>query len=200
MLLLVGLGNPGQKYESNRHNIGFMMADDIVRHYGFSVWRSKFQGLVADGTIGGEKVLILKPQTFMNKSGQSVGEIMRFYKLTPDQIIVMHDELDLVPGKVRVKQGGGHGGNNGVRDIDAHIGADFRRIRVGVGHPGNKNVVANYLLSDFAKADKTWLEPVIDECTRALPYLIEGANDKFMSEVARHTGQTTNNKASEDGI
>ena len=195
MLLLVGLGNPGQKYADNRHNVGFMVADDIVRRHGLSAWREKFQGLVADGIVDGEKVLVLKPQTYMNRSGQSVGEIMRYYKLEPDQVIVIHDELDLAPGKVRVKTGGGHGGNNGLRDIIAHIGADFRRVRIGVGHPGNKNAVTGHLLSDFAKADANWLDPIIEECSRALPSLVAGRDDQFMNDVARHTQPTKKDKA-----
>jgi len=195
MLLLVGLGNPGEKYLNNRHNIGFMVADDIARHHGFSPWRSKFQGLVSDGTVDGEKVLLLKPQTFMNRSGQSVSEIMHFYKLTPDQVIVFHDELDLAAAKLRVKTGGGHGGNNGVRDIIAHIGADFRRVRVGVGHPGNKGAVQGHLLSDFAKADKVWLDPLIDECARALPHLINGHKDKYMTQIALKLQNNLDDKA-----
>jgi len=187
MLLLVGLGNPGQKYVNNRHNVGFMVADDIVRHHNFSPWRSKFQGMVADGTINGQKILALKPQTFMNKSGQSVSEVMRFYKLTPADVIVFHDELDLAAGKVRVKTGGGHGGNNGVRDITAHIGADFGRVRIGVGHPGHKGAVQGHLLSDFSKADYAWLDPIIDECVRGLPLLIDGHPDKYMTQIALHT-------------
>ena len=194
MLLLVGLGNPGQKYADNRHNVGFMVADDIVRRHGLSAWREKFQGLVADGIVDGEKVLVLKPQTYMNRSGQSVGEIMRYYKLEPDQVIVIHDELDLAPGKVRVKTGGGHGGNNGLRDIIAHIGADFRRVRIGVGHPGNKNAVTGHLLSDFAKEDANWLDPIIEECSRALPSLVAGRDDQFMNDVARHTQPTKKDK------
>ena len=186
MLLLVGLGNPGGKYTNNRHNVGFMVVDDIAHHHGFSPWRAKFQGVLADGTIDGEKILLLKPMTFMNRSGQSVGALMRFYKLTPDQIIVFHDELDLAPAKLRIKTGGGHGGNNGIRDIASHIGPDFKRVRMGVGHPGNKGAVQGHLLSDFAKADKVWLDPLIDECVRGLPFLIKGENDKYMTQIALH--------------
>jgi PTH1 family peptidyl-tRNA hydrolase len=186
MLLLVGLGNPGEKYANNRHNVGFMVVDDIAHHHGFSPWRAKFQGLLADGTVDGEKVLLLKPMTFMNRSGQSVSELMRFYKLSPDQVIVFHDELDLARAKLRIKTGGGHGGNNGIRDIAAHIGPDFKRVRMGVGHPGNKGAVQGHLLSDFAKADKAWLDPLIDECVRGLPFLLGGENDKYMTQIALH--------------
>ena len=195
MLLLVGLGNPGEKYSNNRHNIGFMVADDIARHHGFSPWRAKFQGLVSDGTVDGEKILLLKPQTFMNRSGQSVAEAMRFYKLTPDQVVVFHDELDLVAAKLRIKTGGGHGGNNGVRDIIAHIGADFKRVRMGVGHPGHKGAVQGHLLSDFSKADKPWLGPLIDECVRALPLLVSGHSDKYMTQIALQLQNNPDDKA-----
>ena len=153
MLLLVGLGNPGPKYADNRHNIGFMAVDEIVRRHGFGAWRARFHGLAADGVLDGQKVLALKPTTFMNHSGRAVGEAMRFFKLEPAAVTVIHDEIDLAFGKVRVKRGGGHAGHNGLRDIDAHIGADFWRVRVGIGHPGDKELVHGHVLSDFAKAD-----------------------------------------------
>src|SRR5690606_38412019 len=143
-----GLGNPGSQHAANRHNVGFMAADAIARRHSFSPWSKKFRGLVAEGTLGGEKVLLLKPQTFMNLSGQSVGEALRFYKLEPAALAVLYDELDLAPGKVRVKSGGGHGGHNGIKSIDQHVGRDYRRVRIGIGHPGAKELVQNYVLGD----------------------------------------------------
>lgn len=186
MKILVGLGNPGEKYARNRHNIGFMAVDRIAGDHGFGPWRRKFQGLVAEGRLGGEKVLLLKPQTYMNLSGQSVGEAVRFYKLAPEDVIVFHDELDLAPGKLRVKQGGGHAGHNGLRSIQAHIGPDFLRVRMGIGHPGHKDRVAQYVLSDFARADEAWLDELLRAVSKAVPLLVEGDRAGFLSEVARH--------------
>ena len=162
MLILAGLGNPGPKHARQRHNIGFMAADEIIRRFDLSLRQSRHQAYVAEGTIAGEKILLLKPKTFMNESGRAVGEAMRYYKLEPADIIVFHDELDLPPGKFRVKTGGGHGGNNGLRSLIAHIGPDFRRVRIGVGHPGRKELVHGYILKDFAKADAEWLGPLLD--------------------------------------
>jgi PTH1 family peptidyl-tRNA hydrolase len=184
MLLLVGLGNPGGRYAGNRHNIGFMAADLIVRRHGFSPWRKRFQGEAAEGTLDGERVLVLKPQTFMNHSGQSVGEAMNFYKLTPDDVVVLYDEIDLAPGKVKVKQGGGAAGHNGIRSIDAHIGPDFWRVRLGVGHPGDKARVHGYVLSDFAKAEDAWLEKLLDAVSDAIPLMAKKQDGKFMTKVA----------------
>ncbi len=184
MLLLVGLGNPGPKYEKNRHNIGFMAVDEIVRRHSFGPWRARFQGLTAEGRIADEKVLALKPSTFMNDSGRAVGEAMRFYKLAPSDVIVVYDELDLVPGKVRTRQGGGLAGHNGLRSIDAHIGNDFRRVRVGIGHPGDKRRVQGHVLSDFAKAERPVIERVIDAIADAIPILVAGDDGAFMSRVA----------------
>jgi len=184
MLLLVGLGNPGPKYEKNRHNIGFMAVGEIVRRHSFGAWRARFQGLAAEGKIAGEKVLALKPTTFMNESGRAVGEAMRFYKLTPADVIVIYDELDLKPGKIRAKQGGGLAGHNGLRSIDAHIGNDFRRVRVGIGHPGDKHRVHGHVLSDFAKAEGPLVERVIDAIADAIPLLAGGDEGAFMSRVA----------------
>ncbi|MFT6933075.1 MAG: PTH1 family peptidyl-tRNA hydrolase, partial [Paracoccaceae bacterium] len=150
MQLWVGLGNPGAKYANNRHNIGFMALDRIAEDHGFAPWRGKFQGSLSEGRLGSQKIMLLKPETFMNLSGQSVGEAMRFFKLTPEDITVFHDELDLVPGKVRVKQSGGHAGHNGLRSLHAHIGETYTRVRLGIGHPGHKDRVAAYVLSDFA--------------------------------------------------
>ena len=185
MQLFVGLGNPGAKYAGNRHNIGFMALDRIASDHGFAPWRSKFQGELTEGTLGGEKVLLLKPATFMNLSGQSVGEAMRFYKLTPADVTVFHDEIDLAPGRLRVKRGGGHSGNNGIRSMLAHLSPEVRRIRLGVGHPGDKSLVMPYVLADFAKAEKDWVEALLDACSRALPLLFEGNEDRYQSEVMR---------------
>ncbi|MFP6695444.1 MAG: aminoacyl-tRNA hydrolase [Alphaproteobacteria bacterium] len=185
MLLLVGLGNPGNKYADNRHNIGYMAVDEIVRRHDFAVARKRFQGLLCEGKLGGQKVLALKPQTFMNESGRSVGEAARFYKLSPDQIVVIHDELDLAPGKLRVKRGGGLAGHNGLRSLAAHIGKDFRRIRLGVGHPGDKGKVLSHVLRDFAKADDAWLDPLLAAMAQAAPLLVRDDSDSaFASKVA----------------
>ncbi|HYH17105.1 MAG TPA: aminoacyl-tRNA hydrolase [Azospirillum sp.] len=183
MLLLVGLGNPGAEYARNRHNIGFMVVEAIARRHGFSPWKKRFQGQTAEGTVGGEKVLALEPLTFMNLSGQSVGAALQFFKMKPEQVVVFHDELDLPPGKIRVKKGGGHGGHNGLRSMDAHIGKEYWRVRLGIGHPGDKNQVSNYVLHDFAKADQTWLEPLVDACTDAFPLLVQGQPETFMNKV-----------------
>ncbi len=184
MLLLVGLGNPGNKYADNRHNIGFMAVDEIVRRHGFAPPRKRFQGLISEGKLAGHKVMALRPQTFMNESGRSVGEAARFYKLTPEQIVVFHDELDLAPGKLRVKQGGGLAGHNGLRSLAAHIGKDFRRIRLGVGHPGDKGKVLGHVLRDFAKSDDEWLDPLLDAMAEAAPLLAGNDDPAFASKVA----------------
>ncbi len=184
MRLVVGLGNPGAQYADNRHNIGFMAVDRIVRRHGFSSWRRRFQGRTADGTIAGTRVIALMPDTYMNLSGQAVGAAVRFFKLTPAAVIVIHDELDLAPGRVKVKQGGGAGGHNGLKSIDQHIGPDYWRVRLGIGHPGDKALVHGHVLRDFAKADQDWLDPLLDACAAAVPLLIEGRPDTFMSRVA----------------
>ncbi|MBY6139572.1 aminoacyl-tRNA hydrolase [Leisingera daeponensis] len=184
MKLFVGLGNPGPKYERNRHNIGFMALDRIAGDHGFSPWKSKFQALICEGNLGGEKVLLLKPQTFMNLSGQSVGEAMRFYKLTPADVVVLHDELDLAPGKARMKQGGGHAGHNGLRSIHSHIGADYARVRLGIGHPGHKDAVAGYVLRDFPRADEGWLDDLMRGISDGAAELAKGDGGKFMNAVA----------------
>ncbi|MBR9765278.1 MAG: aminoacyl-tRNA hydrolase [Rhodobacteraceae bacterium] len=184
MQLFVGLGNPGAKYAGNRHNIGFMALDRIASDHGFAPWRSKFQGELTEGTLGGEKVLLLKPATFMNLSGQSVGEAMRFYKLTPADVTVFHDELDLAPGKLRVKQGGGHAGHNGLRSIHQHIGPEYQRIRMGIGHPGHKDRVAGYVLSDFAKAEEGWLDDMMRGCADGAADLAKGDAGRFQNAVA----------------
>ena len=187
MKLWVGLGNPGAKYAGNRHNIGFMALDRIAVDHGFAPWRGKFQGSLTEGKFGSEKVLLLKPETFMNLSGQSVGEAMRFYKLAPDDVTVFHDELDLAPGKVRVKTSGGHAGHNGLRSIHAHIGADYHRVRLGIGHPGHKDRVAPYVLSDFAKADQDWLDDLLRGLSDGAPDLAKGDSGRFMNAVALRT-------------
>ncbi|WP_448188957.1 aminoacyl-tRNA hydrolase [Azospirillum sp. sgz301742] len=187
MLLLVGLGNPGAEYARNRHNIGFMAVEEIARRHGFSPWKKRFQGQTAEGTVAGDKVLALEPLTYMNLSGQSVGAAMQFFKLTPEQVVVFHDDLDLAPGKIRVKKGGGHGGHNGLRSMDAHIGKDYWRVRLGIGHPGDKNAVSGYVLHDFAKADQAWIEPLIDACAASFPLLVQGQPENFMNKVTLAT-------------
>ena len=183
MRLLVGLGNPGSRYARNRHNIGFMAVDEIVDHYGFGPWRARFRGRVAEGRVGGEKLLALEPQTYMNESGRAVGEALRFYKLEPEQAVVLHDEIDLKPGKVKVKRGGSPGGHNGLRSIDAHVGRDYWRVRLGVGHPGDKDLVHGHVLHDFAKADEDWLAKLLEAVAVELPVLLAGDERAFMSKV-----------------
>ncbi|MCK6454151.1 MAG: aminoacyl-tRNA hydrolase [Alphaproteobacteria bacterium] len=184
MLLLVGLGNPGPKYQGNRHNVGFMAVDAIARRYSFAPWRARFEGLVAEGTIDGEKVLALKPQTYMNESGRSVGAAMRFYKLAGKDVAVIHDELDLKPFKVRVKTGGGAAGHNGIRSIDAHVGPEYRRVRFGIGHPGDKALVLHHALGDFLKEEQADVKKTIDAIVEAAPLLARGDDNAFMTRVA----------------
>ena len=184
MRLFAGLGNPGAKYAGNRHNIGFMALDRIAAAQGFSPWRARFRGQVAEGTLAGEKVLLLKPETFMNLSGQSVGEALRFFRLTPADLLVLHDELDLAPGKLRAKDGGGHAGHNGLRSIHEHVGEAYARIRMGIGHPGHKDRVAAYVLQDFTKADADWLDPLLDALAEAAPELAQGDRAGFLNRVA----------------
>ncbi|MCW9042438.1 MAG: aminoacyl-tRNA hydrolase [Pseudopelagicola sp.] len=199
MKLFVGLGNPGPKYAGNRHNIGFMAVERIAEDHGFGPWKGKFQGAITEGRLGTQKVLLLRPETFMNLSGQSVGEAMRFYKLTPEDVTVFHDELDLAPGKCRVKKGGGHAGHNGLRSIHQHLGPDYGRVRLGIGHPGNKNAVAGYVLRDFAKADQDWLDDLLRGISDGAPHLAQGDTGKFMNAVALRVNpprsSTTNPKA-----
>ncbi len=185
MKVLVGLGNAGSKYESNRHNVGFMAIDAIARRYGAVQWRKRFQGLAAEIDINRVRYLLLKPTTYMNESGRSVGEAMRFYKMSPADVIVFHDELDLEPGKVRAKFGGGHAGHNGLKSITAHIGNDYQRVRIGIGHPGHRDLVSHYVLTDFARADSAWLEPMLDSIASAVPHLVAGDDPKFLNEIAR---------------
>jgi peptidyl-tRNA hydrolase, PTH1 family len=195
MLLIAGLGNPGPKYANHRHNIGFMAADAIGRRHDFAPWQKKFSAEIAEGKLDGERVLLLKPQTFMNDSGRAVGEAMRFHKLEVAELVVIYDELDLVPNKLRVKTGGGSGGHNGIRSIDAHCGKDYRRVRVGIGHPGSKDLVYNYVLGDFAKADQQWVEPMLDAISDAAPLLARNDDAGFMNKIAVSLGQGDQRKA-----
>ena len=183
-MLLVGLGNPGRRYAKNRHNIGFMALDEIASRYGFGPWRKRFQGEIAAGDVNGVRVLALKPMTGMNGSGQSVGEAARFFKLDPEDVVVLHDELDLAAGKLRIKQGGGHAGHNGLRSIDSHLGKNYRRIRLGIGHPGAKHKVSKHVLSDFGAADRDWVDPFLDAIADAAPLLAKDDDAGFASRVA----------------
>ncbi len=192
MRLLAGLGNPGPKHRDNRHNIGFMAADEIVRRYNLSAPRSRFQSETFEGTIDGERVLLLKPTTFMNESGQAVGEAARFFKIAPEDILILHDEIDLAAGKIRVKRGGGHAGHNGLRSIHSHLGSgDYVRVRLGVGHPGDKEKVHGHVLGDFSKEDRKWVEPELDAIAKALPALLAGRDSDFMSQVTMAVQEAT---------
>jgi len=185
MKLFVGLGNPGEKYSANRHNIGFLALDRIAERHGFGPWRKKFQGLVSEGTIGTDRVLLLKPETYMNESGRSVGEAQRFLKIPLSDVYVFHDELDLAPGKVKVKAGGGNAGHNGLRSISAHLENDYKRVRLGIGHPGSKDAVVYYVLNDFAKSERGWLSDLLDAVSDAAPFLAKGDDARFLSDVAK---------------
>lgn len=187
MKLFTGLGNPGAAYAGNRHNIGFMAVDRIAADHGFAPWRARFQGLATEGRLGADRVVLLKPATFMNLSGQAVGEALRFYKLKPADLVVFHDELDLAPGKARVKQGGGHAGHNGLRSIHAHVGEAYGRVRLGIGHPGHKDAVAHYVLSDFAKAEQDWLDDLLRGISDGAAHLADGDAARFMNAVALRT-------------
>lgn len=187
MKLFVGLGNPGARYAGNRHNIGFMALDRLAERLGVA-WRSKYQGRYAEVVLGGERVLLLEPLTFMNESGRSVAPAYQFHKLRPAELIVFHDELDLAPGKLRVKEGGGTAGHNGLRSIDACIGTRaFKRVRLGIGHPGHKDRVLGHVLGDFAKSEQTWLDAFLDAVVDAAPLLAQGEDAAFMSKVALAT-------------
>jgi PTH1 family peptidyl-tRNA hydrolase len=188
MLLIAGLGNPGAKYQDNRHNIGFMAVDEIHRRHSFSPWSRKFKAEIAEGDLAGRKVMLIKPQTFMNLSGEAVGEAMRFYKLTPADLVVIYDELDLPAGKARLKTGGGSGGHNGIKSIDAHCGKDYRRLRLGIGHPGVKELVHNHVLGDFAKADRSWLEPLLTTLADNADMLVRAEDSQLMNKVALALG------------
>jgi PTH1 family peptidyl-tRNA hydrolase len=184
MRLLVGLGNPGPRYAGNRHNIGFMAVDAIVRRHSFSSIRERFHSLTAEGTIDGEKIIALAPQTFMNDSGRAVQAAVQFFKLQPTDVIVIYDEIDLPLGKVRVKRGGGAGGHNGIRSIDAHIGADYWRVRMGVDHPGQKELVKSYVLMDFFKEEHETVQSMLDAVADAIPLMIAGDDGRFMNKVS----------------
>jgi PTH1 family peptidyl-tRNA hydrolase len=189
MLLIAGLGNPGAGYAKNRHNVGFMAVDEIARRWGFSPARSRFQSLASEGSIdtpaGAVRALILKPQTFYNESGRAVGEAMKFFKLKPADVVVFYDEIDLAPGRFRMKTGGGAAGNNGIRSVTSQIGPDFRRARIGTGHPGQKELVHGHVLSDFHKVELKWLEPLLDAVADAAPLLAAGEDEKYQAEVMR---------------
>jgi PTH1 family peptidyl-tRNA hydrolase len=185
MKLFVGLGNPGERHARHRHNVGFMAVERIAGRHGFGPWRARFRGRLAEGLLGGERVWLLEPQTFMNESGRAIAEAARFMKLPLADVVVFHDEIDLAPGKVRVKLGGGVAGHNGLRSADACLGAkDFKRVRVGVGHPGHKDRVIGHVLSDFHKAEQAWLEPLLDAVADAAPLLAAGDDAGFMNRVA----------------
>ncbi len=183
MLVIAGLGNPGARHAHNRHNIGFMALETIAAAHRFGPLRARFSGLVCEGVIGRERVLLLAPQTYMNESGRSVGEALRFHKLDVDALTVLHDELDLPPAKVRVKVGGGAAGHNGLRSITAHVGNDYRRVRLGIGHPGDKALVYNYVLSDFAKSETGWVEAVCRAVAEAAPLIVDGQDASFQNRV-----------------
>ncbi len=190
-VLLVGLGNPGGEYAGHRHNAGFMAVDAIAASLGFSSFKNKFQGDMTEGVIEGSKAVLIKPMTYMNNSGQSVKATAGFYKIPPANVIVFHDELDLQPGKLRVKQGGGNAGHNGLKSIQAHLGtADFWRVRIGIGHPGDREKVHGYVLHDFSKEDKKWLGPLLDACGRHAGLLVKHDMPAFMSKVAQDTQMT----------
>jgi PTH1 family peptidyl-tRNA hydrolase len=202
MRLVVGLGNPGPKHKNNRHNIGFMAADEIVRRHRLSAPRTKFHGDISEGDIAGEKVLVLKPATFMNESGRSVGDAVRFYKLSAEDVLVIYDEIDLAAAKLRVKQGGGHAGHNGLRSIDAHLNdQNYWRVRLGVGHPGEKSQVSNHVLGDFSKQDRQWVEQELSAVADELPLLLQGQPNDFTSRVGMAVqDQTGNNKKTDTPV
>jgi PTH1 family peptidyl-tRNA hydrolase len=191
-LLVVGLGNPGPAYAGNRHNIGFMAVEAIARRHGFASFRARFQGEIAEGTVAGRPILLLEPMTYMNESGRSVGAAARFYKIPTEDIVVFHDELDLAAGKLRVKDGGGHAGHNGLRSLHGHVGPGYRRVRLGIGRPcdkapGDKDRVVGHVLKDFAKEDAAWLDPLLDAVAEQFPLLVGGDVGAFMSKVALAT-------------
>jgi len=202
MKLLVGLGNPGASYAANRHNIGFRVLDQLHTTLHAEVWQKKFHGLIATATLQGEKILLLKPQTFMNLSGQAVGAVMQFYKIAPDDVFVFHDELELLPGKTRIKQGGGAAGHNGLKSLDSTIGQNYWRIRLGIGRPPEgREAVHDYVLHDFAKADQAWLDPLLTTLAKEVPLLLTGAHGSYMNKVTLAVGTLADlNKGTSDGI
>jgi PTH1 family peptidyl-tRNA hydrolase len=183
MLLFVGLGNPGRQYAKNRHNIGFMALEASARRHGFPSARARFHGLVSEGTIGGEKVMLLQPQTYMNESGRAVGEAARFHKISLSDIVVFHDELDLAPAKCRIKTGGGVAGHNGLRSITAHVGNDYKRVRLGIGHPGDKSLVHGYVLNDFGKSEEPWVEALCDALADNAALLVKGDDAGLQNQL-----------------
>lgn len=183
MLLFVGLGNLGKTYAGNRHNIGFMAVEAIAREYKAPPFRSRFQGLISEIGLANERVLLLKPETYMNESGRAVGDALRFYKIDIGDVVVFHDELDLAPGKVRVKKGGGNAGHNGLKSVSAHIGNDYRRVRIGIGHPGDKALVHNYVLGDFAKSETAWVEALCVSIAVNAPLLAKGEDESFQNKI-----------------
>tara|TARA_B100001121_G_C18460687_1_gene513123 strand:+ start:27 stop:650 length:624 start_codon:yes stop_codon:yes gene_type:complete len=185
MLLLVGLGNPGLQYENNRHNVGYMVVDDIVQRYSFGTFKSKFQGQLADGVICGQRILALKPQTFMNESGRAVQKAMRYYKIVPSNVIVAHDELDLAFGKLRFRTGGGLAGHNGLLSIQNHIGANFSRIRIGIGHPGKKELVNSHVLGDFSSTERKHVHSILGGISESIGSLVDGDENTFMNDLAQ---------------
>ena len=187
MKLFVGLGNPDSEHAGNRHNVGFMAVDRIASEHGFPAWRRRFQGAVTEGEIAGERIILLKPATYMNESGRSVGEAARFLKIPEADVVVFYDEIDLIPGKVKVKTGGGNAGHNGLRSISAHLGNDYVRVRIGVGHPGEKHLVVHWVLRDFAKADHAWLDPLLDAIAKSAGRLAKDDQSRFMTDVLRLT-------------
>ena len=200
MRLLVGLGNPGSGYANNRHNLGFMTVDAIVDRQNLGVWRGKFQGSIAEGKLNGKKVIAFKPATFMNESGRALSEAIKFYKLDLDNVLVFFDEIELVPGKIRVRKGGGHAGHNGIRSLISHVGEEFWRVRMGVGHPGHKDRVSGYVLQDFAKTDRDWVSALIDATVDATSLLIEGDHNRFMTDVAQAMARVTTPPSPRDAI
>jgi peptidyl-tRNA hydrolase, PTH1 family len=199
MYLLVGLGNPGREYAQNRHNVGFMCVDEIHNSYGFSPEKSKFSGLLSEGRVDHEKVYLFKPLTYMNRSGRAVAESSRFFKIPPDHIIVFHDDLDLVPGKVRVKQGGGHGGHNGLKDLDAHIGTQYWRVRIGIGRPHHQRAVTSYVLSDFSKEEHVWFDPLLPSLADEVHLLLTPSPENYAAKIMQMLPPPSK-KESSDGI
>ncbi|MEL6946685.1 MAG: aminoacyl-tRNA hydrolase [Pseudomonadota bacterium] len=187
MKLLVGLGNPGLKYAKHRHNVGFMAVDAIQAYEDFGPWKKKYRGLISEGLVDGQKVTLLKPETFMNESGRSVSEAVRFHKIPLADVVVFYDELDLAPGKIRIKTGGSAGGHNGIRSIDSHMQKDYRRLRIGIGHPGHKDRVTGHVLGDFSAADHLWLDGLLDEMARNSALLVAGDDAGFMNRIALRT-------------
>jgi PTH1 family peptidyl-tRNA hydrolase len=183
MLLIIGLGNPGSEHAHQRHNIGWMALDRIHQRNRFSPWKARFQGISSDGQLGGTKCLLLKPTTYYNESGRAAAEAMRFHKLTPSDVVVFHDELALEPSKIRMKSGGGSAGNNGIKSLEAHLGADFRRVRIGIGHPGHRDMVHGYVLHNVPKADLVWLDPALDALADHAALLADGRDDLYMNKV-----------------